>query len=497
MSKLSFKLDYQSVYPALLLFLSAISCVTSAGGVYSWFSDQIASGVAIAIAFGLSGFIQIAIAGMWFGVISRLIPLFIKPLCLVLALGMSVVSGGLASGSWMLLTAGGEMQNLLNERNFTSVSQPLIALKGRLDDFDNSMRNLVVLSQRKETQEDKLGNSCDGAPVAVGYGPRARLRNRLAREASEQSARAAELSLRALDLAMLPKDATDADFRAAHRGANQLVRDPAIEELRVWLEETHRSFRNGFIDDAGDGATFLCRDRDTEVLLIGTMKLMQELPQLDALPPRAEAFTFAQSVKNSYKQIFRFLGISDEAQDEDWDADVLEVAWIAFAFAGGVEVVIVLLVALTAAVSNAGLINGAPIGIPLKELRRVDCERQVALLNRLVIEERRAFYFCVPEDGESELRDAARDFVRRWQLLAAPGGTAVILKDISPVADSLMKARDVDASRFTLYPLPGRLCRWWTRAVRDLAATISDTGFECRDSTEQVVGKKSVVRKLF
>lgn len=473
MKFVSLSLDYTRVYPALLLFLSVVSWVTSAGGLFSWFSNSVNHAIALTMAFGLSAFIQAAIAGMWFGVSSRLIPIYIKPFCLALALSLSVVSGGLASGSWMLLTAGGALQSLSDTKAFGSLASPLTAFRDQFDAVQDMMRSLSVLSAAKEAEEARAGSSCDGPPVGIGHGPRARLRALLAKEARENAEIAAQLSEEGFTIATLSPDAVDADFVAAYKAARALSRDERLLGLRAWIEKTRRGFREGFRDTTDEAKQFVCNDRETTKKLLEAQTALAALPDLPDVPPRKRAFTFADSVRNSYGQIFMALGFSEGSGDPDWDAGVRDVSAIAFAFAGAIEVVIVLLVLLSAMISNAGMVNGAPIGLALHTSRYDDCRQQIELLNKLVIEEGSCFYFCLPEDGSETLRNHGRNFVRRWRLQVADGATAIVLNEIAPVAAELLAVRGVDAQLYTVYALPRRLINWWTRAVRDLAVSRS------------------------
>lgn len=461
---------YALVYPGLLAFLSVVSWATTAGGLWSWFAESAATWVALLAAAAASGFIQVAIAGMWFGVVSREIMFALKPVCLALAVLLSGLSGGLASGSWIMLTAAGELQDLMNELEFREVARPLIDMRDTYAEIAEAMVKISEVSAQREDLEAKHGTSCEGVSSGAGHGPRARMRARIKQEAAQMSGLATKVAERAVEIARLPRDVTDVHIQEAFRAAYELVGDPSTRRLRRWVGETAAGFRQGFLDKEME-VEFICFDREVERMLAAMSALLAKPIEFPEQPPAWVELGFAEAVRQSYGQIWTHLTGQSGSGDEAWDDAAYEASKTAFAIAALVELFIIVLVFLTAALRHGDRWARGPSGAPLPQNVYHDWRDMTDVMSMLVVEEGPHAFFLVPEDGDEELRRRALALARRWKLTRAHAGEALDLPAIAPVHAASVAARSCSATLFSVYVLPDRLLEWWPRALSDLAAT--------------------------
>lgn len=464
------KNPFTFIFPILLLVVSVWSWGTSAIGLWSWFVESIDFWLAAAAGLAMSAFIQVSIAGMWFGVTSRRIPILIKPFCMALALSLSVISGSLASGSYLLMTASDAYEALLNRRSFETVSDPLFAFGDRFSEIEQRMLEFSLLSGERERIEASSGASCDGARVQPGHGPRARMRQRLKGESSKMAAIASIIAGEAINITTLPGAVDDAKMAKAYAAARALAKDGRITQIRRWINRTLRDFREGFHDAPSD-KRFECPDSAVETSLSEISELLSAGITLPRTPPAAIELGFTQAVRNSYGQVWSAINAVLGLDGANWDREAFHTSLIAFIIAGMVEALIISFVFLTAAMSGASAGADAPRGTPVAAYLRDDWESMLTLLDHLIIEEAGIAYFLVPENGDPKTRNQARNLARRWRMPRTARAEAVNIADISPVHHQVLANGSGGATLFTIYVAPPKLMRWWVRAANDLAAS--------------------------
>ena len=458
-------------FPALLIVLSGISLLATGGAFYFWLVASTDRMIAFTVAAVISAVIQVTYRRLPVSLEARnRVSPFLRAVCLSLGLAMSVISGGLAAGSWALFLRSDAVEQVMNRRNFSTLATPLYQASDQVADLAAAMRVLRARSDDAMAEERRAGTSCDGGSVP-GQGPRHRLRARLKEEAAGHTAAMTRLSDEMLAVAALPNaDAIDqALLNDRFAAARRLLRHRDLQDLRTWLIRHAEGFEAeaGF-EDAQSG-TFTCRDNDFATEL---RKVVAAFPSvtLPTAPMAAVRVDFATTAQQTYGQILAATGLVDQ---DEFDRQVLEELKMPIFIAFINESIIVVLVFLISQMNKRHRITGLKRGRLLTEAELPKATKMLALLERYTIDLGKQRLLMIPENGRDPSERLILGDLARQCGMVKPAEDFIELGAVSPMHQSVLEKRGSTADIYSAYLLNRKAWLLWNRLCADIGATQS------------------------
>lgn len=460
---------WRRAFPALLIVLSGISLLATGGAFYFWLVASTERMIALTAAALISGVIQVLIAGFYFAAGASGVSPLLRAVCFSLGLAMSVISGGLAAGSWALFLRSDDVAQVMNRENFSTLASPLYEASDQVADLAAAMRVLSARSDQAMAEEDRAGTSCDGGS-RPGPGPRYRLREDIKDEAANYTTAMTRLSDEMLAVAALPNaDAIDQDLlNERFAAARRLLRDPDLQDLRAWLTRHAEGFETeeGF-EDARSGA-FTCRDREFATEL---RQVLAAFPAV-TLPsaPSTVRVDFATTAQQTYGQILAATGVVDQ---DEFDRQVLDELKLPLGIAFINEAIIVVLVSLISQMKRTHRVAGLKRGRFLSGAELSKATNMLALLERYTIDLGKQRLLMIPENGQDPSERLVLGDLARNCGLEKPAEDFIALHAVSPMHQSVLEKRGSTADIYSAYLLNRKAWLLWNRLSADIGATQS------------------------
>lgn len=461
---------WRVAFPILLVLLSGVSLITTGGAFFFWLVGTTDPRLAFTVAAVISGVIQVLIAGFYFATGAMGVSPLLRVVCLVLGLSMSVISGGLAAGSWALLLQSDNVARVMNTQNFSALATPLYEASDQVADLAAAMRVLRAHSEDAMEEEDRAGTSCDGGSVP-GQGPRHRLRERLKQEAAGHTATMTRLSEEMLTVAALPSSGSidQALLNDRFAAARRLLRDADLQDLRRWLVTNAESFEvDGGFEDARSG-TFTCRDSGFAAELRTVLAAFPSVT-LPSAPMAKVRVDFATTAQQTYGQIIAATGLVER---DEFDRQLLDELKLPLGIAFLNEFIIVVLIFLISQMNRRHPIPGLRRGRLLAHAELPKATTLLRLLDRYTIDLGKERLLMIPENGQDPAERLILGEVVRQCGLEKPAEDFIELETVSPLHQSVLERRGATADIYSAYVLNRKAWLLWNRLSADIGATQS------------------------
>lgn len=447
---------WENYFAILLISASAVSFLATGGAIFFFLVEKQSFALALAAAGLISGLIQFAIAGFWFATHNPRLPLMLRVACLAFGLAFSLISGALASASWSLTFFASDVEDIIDKKNWSTISKPLLQAQYAMEEASNQVGRIAAISAEKMTVETEHGASCDGPAVATGPGSRFHLREQMRVEAQLYSQQFSALASKAATVSRLGSDVDQQLIDQRFATAKELFRAPVISGFKTWAEQHIEGFseNSGFTN--ASGRTFTCLDGAMAAAL---RDAVASLPHNDlpATAPVAAEVDFSIAALEAVNQIFLLL--SGKAMSPVYTPAVT----IAFV----TEILIVILIVLTEALRRANSF-GVPRGNVLRGTRLASIKRTHTLLNQHIMALKNRDVLLVPL-SEGAPREVLGKLAADLSLPRLP--VNINMPIVSPYHYGILQARGVNEDVFDVYVVNKRLFAMRKAISADLEAS--------------------------
>lgn len=418
--------------------LSLVSLYATGRGFQSVLGRE-NSALMVPIAFTLSAVVQVMIWRFWHRVFGMKSTWQVLLLNLALAITLSIVSGVLASGTYLIQMKGGEVKALFDGRTMSGVTEPLKEMVKSYRATALAMEDFAGDAVVKAAEEEQFGGTCPGVTSGKTCGYRCEMRKRVAKEAQEKAMLARSIAAEAADLvANGARAGNQSQMDDIWARSASLYNDPRNGDIRRTLAGLRSDFQENFkAVYKGKPLVFECRDERSIELLSSAIETLESRAEPSGDAPQEMTLTYTAAVGIAQQGVWALLSLWF-GDVTDVDEELLELSAVALGLAAFLEMFLAALIVVD--VLNRGansrvynVLQGDPMAsVADKAMLR---ERYLSIMRHIVQEGDRWFLLVPhilshPFDQEAK---AARLIADAWKLKSWRGAPVVDIDDIFPI----------------------------------------------------------------